>query len=93
MFSAIAINLPPVDPQGLELGSDWREMCTLEARRDKVPQGMGLGDVVKQTAPPWNTAEFQQFPRWKLVRREDNGANFTVKFWAVKIADVDADSQ
>lgn len=87
-FNAIFINVPPVDPR-LDLGADLREMSTLEASRDKIPQGMKLGDVVQQSNPPWNTSEFQQFPYWKLVRREDNGANFTIKFWAVHVTDKD----
>jgi len=83
-FRAIAINVPPIDPR-LELGSDLREHCTIEALRDRLPVGIKHGDVIKQTNPPFNTSTFQEFPIWKVIKREDNGANFTIRYWAVKV--------
>jgi hypothetical protein len=87
-FNAILVDLKPLDPR-LDLGSDWREMCTIEARRDQIPQTMradeGYGDIVRQANPPWNTSEFTEFPLWKLIRREDNGARFTIMFWAARV--------
>lgn len=83
-FSAIPIQVHDIDPR-LELGSDPRECCTLEARRDKIPQGLKPGDVLKQLDPPYNTSSFQEFPLWKLIKRSNNGANFAITYWAVKV--------
>lgn len=83
VFLAIAVPLANIDPR-MDLGADPREMCTLEGLRDQMPV-MKLNDIVQQTNPPFNTASFQSFPVWRLTRREDNGANFTIKYWAVKV--------
>lgn len=56
-----------------------------------MPQTLELGDVIKQINPPWNTSTFQKYPLWKLIRREDNGANFSIKFWAVKVPEGEED--
>jgi len=87
-FKAIAIPMPPVDPT-LELGSDWRELLTLEARRDQIPSGLVLNDVLRQSNPPYNTRLFQKFPLLKLVRRDDNPASFAVKYWAIKVPEAE----
>lgn len=66
-----------LDPE-MPLGPDGREYVTIEAMRSDVPSAL-LGAAVKsnQTA----TIEGESF---KLVRRDDNASNNTVKFWAVK---------
>ena len=87
-FQAIAIPLPPVDPT-LELGSDWRELMTLEVRRDQMPEGVVLNDVIRQSNPPWGTRLFQKTPLLKLVRRDDNPASCSVKYWADKVPEAE----
>lgn len=82
-FDAILLPVNPIDPQ-LELGSDWREMATLEGRRDRMPT-ITYGDTVIQIQPFWATDALITPPQWKVIRRDDNPANFAVKFWLVKI--------
>ncbi len=87
-FDAILLPVAPIDPQ-LELGSDWRELATLEGRRDRMP-AIVYADIIIQTLPFWATEPLVAPPKWKVVRRDDNPANFAIKFWLVKITDQDA---
>ena len=87
-FNAILLSVNPIDPQ-LELGSDWREMATLEGRRDLMP-AIVYGDTIVQPFPFWATEALASPPRWKVIRRDDNPANFAIKYWLVKITDNDA---
>jgi len=91
-FEAILLPVNPIDPQ-LELGSDWREMATLEGNRERVPWwNIKYGDVILQTNPFWRTDILSTIPKWKIIRKDDNPANFTIKFWVVKITDKDVQS-
>jgi hypothetical protein len=85
-FLGILLPVHPVDPM-LELGSDWREMATLEALRNTVP-AINYADVIAQTNPIWGAVGTP--PQWKVVRREDNPADFAIKYWLVKITSQDA---
>ncbi len=87
-FDAILLPVTPIDPQ-LELGSDWREMATLECRRDRLPE-IVYADIIIQPNPFWATDALESPPKWKVFRRDDNPANFAVKFWLVKITEKDA---
>ncbi len=90
-FTAILLPVNAIDPR-LELGDDPRELATMEARRDRIPE-IKYGDVIVQTQPFWaNSAAPVVQPLWKAVRRDDNPANFAVKWWLVKITDQDAQS-
>ncbi len=84
-FPAILLPVNAIDPR-LELGDDPREMATMEARRDRIPE-IKYGDVIVQTKPFLSDSPQ---PLWKAVRRDDNPANFAVKWWLVKITDQDA---
>lgn len=86
-FDAILTPVPSIDPT-FELGSDLREKATLEIRRDRTPV-VNYGDVVIQTQPFWATDALASPPRWKVIHREDNPANFVVKYWVAKITDQD----
>ncbi len=54
-FDAILLPVQPIDPQ-LGLGTDWREMSTLEARRDGLPP-ITYGGIITQLFPFWSTDE------------------------------------
>lgn len=86
-WDAILLKVQPIDPQ-FELGSDWREMATLESRRDGTP-AVAYGDYVIQVHPFWAT-DSTTTATWKVIRREDNPADFALKFWVVKVTDQDA---
>ncbi len=89
-FEGILLPINPIDPQ-LELGSDWREMATLEGSRERVPWNViKYGDVIIQLHPFWATDVLSEKPRWKVIRRNNNPANFTVQYWVVKITTEDA---
>jgi hypothetical protein len=88
-WDGILLGVPPMDPQ-LELGSDWREMATLESLRQVTPS-IGYGDLIKQVSPFWSIPSDPQTVLWKVVRREDNGAYFTIKFWLVMVTQKDPD--
>ncbi len=90
-FRGILIQINPIDPQ-FELGSDWREMSTLECQRGRTPT-IEKDDLVEQTNPFWRTTQTQaDFPNpvWKVIRRDDNPASFAVKYWLVKVITEDA---
>jgi hypothetical protein len=88
-FKAILLPVTAVDPR-LELSDDPRELATIEARRDRVPE-IKYGDVILQLKPFWALpGEDVPSPRWRAIRRDDNPANFAVKWWLVKITDQDA---
>ena len=88
-FKAILLPVNAIDPR-LELGDDPREMATIEARRGHVPE-IKYGDVILQIKPFWAApGEDVPSPRWRALRRDDNPANFAVKWWLVKITDQDA---
>lgn len=72
VFNGIIDPNPPIIPESL-LGDDPREFGVIHAKKD----GTGnckLGDVVRD-------ADGNQ---WILLRRDDNPADFVVKFWAHK---------
>ncbi len=88
-WDAILMPVNPIDPT-MELGSDWRELATLESRREDIPDIL-YGDVILQVRPFWSVERNPPSQKWKVVRRSDNPANFAIKFWLVKVTDQDAD--
>lgn len=86
-WDAILMTVPPADPTNQELGSDIREKATMEGRRDSIPP-MRYGDVVVQVRPFWAERDTDQI-RWKLIHRHDNPADFAIKYWLVKVTNVD----
>ena len=73
MFNGILMPMPPIDPT-MELGSDWRELSTLQVLRENLP-AVASQDRIKDSAGQL----------WKVVRREDNPGDFSVKLWVVKV--------
>lgn len=65
--------MPAIEPS-MPLGNDWRELSTLQAFRDDVP------DEIQAQSRIANAGD-----TWKVVRRDDNPADFAVKFWVVKV--------
>ena len=70
-----------IDPR-LDVSNDPRELSVLEVRRP-VPQGTFAGlqrdlNSNDQIAGPDGTL-------WTLIRRDDNPATFSVKFWLAKV--------
>jgi hypothetical protein len=90
-WNGILLPVNPIDPR-LELGDDPRELATLEMRRDGSPD-LEHGDVVIQIRPPWATKSFNEGfvkpPLWRVLRRDDNPANFSIRYWLVKITSDD----
>ncbi len=64
-----------VDP-ALELGYDPRELSIIECLNDDAPE-TDVSQIQFQDVVAKN--------KWKVVRREDNPADFTVRYWVVKI--------
>lgn len=74
-----------IDPR-LELGSDLRELSTLECLNiDASPWG-AAPDIAQQD----RLLDVMANATWRVVKRENNPADFTVKFWVVKITGQDA---
>jgi hypothetical protein len=93
-FRAILTPLPAIIPGGSELGDDPRELATLEARRDHCPAFLH-GDLIEQVQPMWRTATIaDDFPNpvWKVIRRDNNTVAYAIKYWMVKITEVDPQS-
>lgn len=87
-FQGMMFSAPVIAPQ-LELGSDTRELSTLEVRRGFAPV-LQINDVLEQTQPFWRSAAIRDsFPNpvWKVVRREDNPADFAIRYWVVKVVE------
>lgn len=63
---------PEVDPT-LEISSDYREIGMLHVKQSDDP-GLVANDTITQ-APD----------KWRVVRRDNNPADFVVKYWLVKI--------
>lgn len=72
-FSGVLMPMPAIEPS-MPLGNDWRELSTLQAFRDDVP------DEIQAQSRIANAGD-----TWKVVRRDDNPADFAVKFWVVKV--------
>jgi hypothetical protein len=87
-FDAILLPLPPIDPM-FELGTDKREKASLEGRRDRLP-AIVRDDIILQLQPFWTTEPLAAPPKWMALEREDNPANFAVKYTLVKVTEGDA---
>jgi len=87
-WDGILLAVPSVDPR-LDLGEDLRERATLECRRDSCPD-LAYGEIVIQKRPFWAVSENTPSPRWSVSSREDNPADFAIKYWLVKIGAKDA---
>jgi hypothetical protein len=61
----------------------------IETRRDLIPE-LRYGDVLLQIHPLYELENLVVPFRWRVVKRSDNTASFTVKFWVSLIANVDA---
>jgi len=93
-FNGIINPAPPVDPS-MPLGNDWRELSTLEVLQEEIPAGLESQDKLKQVIPQVGDAPDSSDTTappaiWKVVRREDNPADFIVRLWVVKVTDKDA---
>src|SRR5881394_516010 len=83
-WDAILLTIPPADPTNQELGSDLREKATMECRRDSIPE-IKYMDTIVQLRPFWQEAGDTSQSKWKVVWRQDNPADFAIKFWLVRI--------
>jgi len=81
-WDGILLAIPPADPLQ-DLGSDLREKATMECRRDNIPE-LKYGDIITQLRPFWQDFATDP-PHWKLTWKQDNPAQFAVKFWMVRI--------
>jgi len=82
-WDGILLSVPPLDPR-MDLGADLREFATLECRRDTSPD-LQYGEVIIQQRPFWQVSDNAPAPRWSVARREDNPADFAVKYWLAKL--------
>ncbi len=87
-WDGILLAVPPVDP-AMDLGEDLRERATMECRRDSAPE-LEYGEIVIQKRPFWSLTGDAPSPRWSVTRREDNPANFAIRYWLIKVTDKDA---
>ena len=76
-FTAIIEPITPIDPS-MELGSDWRELSVVHVKRADAP-ALEMNDRVQD----------EDGNKWKIVKREDNPADFVTKFWAVFVTEDD----
>ena len=86
-WDGILLAVPPIHPI-LDPGADKREKATMEARRDGLPN-IKYGDIILQKQPFWAVSEDTPAPRWRVIERSDNPADFAIKYWLVKIAEQD----
>ena len=70
-----------IDPR-LEVTNDPRELSILEVRRP-VPQG--TFSTVQRDLNSNDQIAGADGTLWTLIRRDDNPATFTVKFWLAKV--------
>ncbi len=75
---AVLTVLPPFE-SGLGLGSDLREVTRAEITAP-LPQNVKMSTRLQDQ----DSGE-----TWKVVKREDNPADFTVALWLVKITEQD----
>jgi hypothetical protein len=82
-FTAIVMPFPAVDPN-MPLGFDWRELSTIQCLRDDFPDGIEAEDTVKQGGTDPSSPILYT---WRVVRKDDNPADFAVKLWVVKVVE------
>ncbi len=69
---------PPIEP-GMELGTDLRELSLFEIMKP-LPGNIQFGTRLRDNSTG---------ALWKTVKREDNPADFTGKFWLAKVTEGD----
>jgi hypothetical protein len=79
-FDGIIDPLPPVDPR-MDLGSDIREISSLQVLREDCPV-IAQGDRLTQTSVSPQAA-------WRVVKLEDNPSDPVNKMWVVKVTESD----
>lgn len=73
----------------MPLGEDSREMSMIESRRDLIPL-LQSGDIILQIHPLYELSNAEIPPKWRVTRRVNNPANFTIQYWLVLIAENDS---
>lgn len=78
----LAVN-PPIDPR-LDLNADPREAAIIETESTGIPTVL-----MKSDSRLNHRLKDEAGNTWNTIRREDNPADFTTRFWVVKITPQD----
>lgn len=87
-FRGVLMPFPSIDPT-MELGSDLRELSTIQVLRNEEPDIQSQDRLRVVVSPSVAVSSdpgiAPSSALWKVVKREDNPADFAVKLWVVKV--------